>query len=250
MKHINNNKRKSILLILLINLFFIYSCNKDGHECNSNIITKQTKNEPVEETNSFDVNTFIHYLNGTLSNLSSINNTNIKYSIFVENYQNNTLFHFTDSTHLNFWLIGKPFESQVHRRNFVLDSLSLTGNENDTNTQLQFESNIPNEYGNFEPLLFNNKRLAVGGATLWEHCDIVTRCGPTKGGNKTVAGWHRNLGWINNKSSQIDHYGVGWNSWCTDLNFKGSRSHWYFIANAKIYLIDMNIFNDNIESVY
>jgi hypothetical protein len=197
----------------------------------------------------YHVDELLHYVDGTLSSLSAANSSNVLYSIFHEGYNNTKMYHFTSTSNLNAWLVGKSFENEVLRRNVVLDSLSNTGDDDDTTSNSAFEVNVPNEYGGFDKIIRNSKRLSAGGATLFVHCDIVPTCGSSMGGSKTVGGWHRSLGWINNQATQINHGGIGWNSWCTDKNYKGRKAHWYFVGSAKAYLMN-SVFNDNIESVY
>ncbi|MDP2176719.1 MAG: hypothetical protein Q8K70_12490 [Bacteroidota bacterium] len=238
-------------LILSYSIFaitiFMVSCSKKDlvtKGSSSNNGSTQNTNPPVGETN-YNLAELNHRLNGAVVTIAQVNSANVIQSVFHEEFDNTTVYHFTTNASFNAWIAGKSFETQLVRRNFVMDSLGNTGNENDTNGYLPFESNRPNNNGGSD-IVSSSKRLSAGGATMHDGCMI---CGQPSGSQRTVAAWHRNLGSWNNRASQLNHFGIGWNTWCMRTNFRTPRSSFYFVGGGNVGLGGSSSDN-NIESVY
>lgn len=233
--------------ILVLSIIVFSACNKKEVIPKSSTNNMTLTTDPPSGEDGYILSELNHYLDGSTSTLSAVNDAKVIQSVFHEDYDNTTMYHFTTNEAFNTWVEGKPFETQLVRRNYVVDSLSETGNENDTSGYSSFESKIPNRNGGFDKITNNSKRVSLGGARLCEHCDLAV-CGGSIGNTKTIAAWHRNLGWINNRATQIDHYGAGWNTWCTENNFRGERLSLWFAVTRKAYLNGLAAYNDNIQS--
>ncbi len=60
---------------------------------------------------------------------------------------------------------------------------------------------------------------------------------------------NKNLGSWNNRASQLNHGGMGWNSWCMNTNYRTPRFNVCFVVSANFGLLG-HFSNNNIESVY
>jgi len=242
---------KKIILtysIIAITIFMVSCSKKDlvtQDSTNNNSSIKTENSNSIVGGSSYNMAELNHRLNGSVATLAQVNSANVIQSVFHEEFDNTTVYHFTNNSSFNTWIAGKSFENQLVRRNFVMDSLSNTGNENDTNGYIAFESKRPNSNGGFD-IISSSKRLSAGGATMHDCCLL---CGQSPCGNRTVAAWHRNLGSWNNRASQLNHGGMGWNSWCMSTNYRGPKLHMYF-AGRTFYALTNSFADNNIESVY
>lgn len=249
-------KNKTIAL-LGIALLLAASCQKETKNEKQTSSTKQTiltNDPPPPGTNpDFTVHfsELTHYVDGVLSTIASVNsNSLIVRSIYNRSYDANSVYHFTSTTNMNLWLVGKTFQADVSKKEHLMDSLEDTGSDGDTTTNDGIELAKRYNLNQLDPIS-NTKRVGSGGTTGWEHCHDVSVCGPSPGGNKYFApfSWSRDIGWLKNQITETENYVSGWTVWCTQTKFKGRRFYTFCITYGR-YIYAGTGWNDEFESVF
>lgn len=202
---------------LILGLIIVaYACNKEKNDSSYKSDKEKFQEDEFQTSESEDPLIFadlVHFLDGDSSSLTQITQlgeVNLEYSYFNEEENPNNLYYFTTLSQFENFLTGKSIESEVLAMIQKADSLSNTGDENDTTEYFGFVLN-PEENENIRN---RDRRLPSLGAVGWDWGNC--------GGSSTYCnGWRRNLGSMDQKISAVTYIGFGLTNWFHGKNFTG-----------------------------
>jgi hypothetical protein len=205
-------------MLLTLSVFYYASCKKS----NESITPK--KNVPsIDQTESMVIAEMNQYLDGELVDIGELDTSNSQFAIYHYYYDSTSIFTFSSLSAMENWLTGVPFEDTILRLNHLCDSMSGIVNELDTTDQLwDVASRFKPEQGN--PKLF---KTALGGFKFWDGAPDPNAPPqipqPGTGASKYFWGKKINFGSWNNRATEIHQYGVGYQVYCTQTKFRGSK---------------------------